>query len=305
MIDYLPEDKVKLQYYIANKEKRLANSFKYYELPIMGIGPEGKSFIELDDYLDLSNLHKIREEYYDGIAKPNNHLVNMIPFGLVPRFVNGGEKCLDSYLMNIYKYDKYDSWEQTRELSFHDVKRYYLNRFNLTKPWRRILHLRKPLPFYEKNKSSDWNSSIENFPLLKKLIESLPFEYMGIALIFRSNEDSPLIIHRDSYARTHSSHHINISLSKQSRKVFLYDSLTEQRDYLKDGVMSYTFNEVDFHGADPQFDHLVLRVDGKFQDWFAKKIGLINGVSFDWNYKKPQEFIKKVGQIKIWNETDI
>lgn len=303
--DYLPENFVKLQYYFSNKDKRKANTFKYYELPTMGLGPEGKSFVELDRYLDLSDLDKVREEYWEGIGKPGNHLVHMVPFGLVPRRINNGEKCLDSYLMNLSKYQKKVPPKAVENLGFHDMKRYYLNYFNLTKSWRRVLHLRKPLPFYQKNEASDWNSSIENFPRLKKLIEGLPFKHMGIALIFRSNEDSPLIIHRDSYTRMHSSHHINISLSKESRKTFIYNSITKQREYLPNGIMSYTFNETDLHGADPQFDHLVLRVDGRFDDAFAKKIGLEDGVSFDWQYDKPQEFIRQVGKIKIWEHTDI
>lgn len=302
--DFLKESEVKFQYQFPNKDDRLANSFKFYDLPIMGMGPEGKPFIELDSYLDLSSIDKVRQEHLENIEKVAKNLVYMTPFGLVPKEINN-EKCLDSYLINCP--DKHLNTPRiiASGLGFHEAKRYFMNYYNLTKSWRKILHLRKPLPFYEKNNPSDWNENIEHFPLIKKLIESLPFKHIGIALIFRSNGNSRLLIHRDSFARNLCSHHINISLSKTTRNVFVYDSIKRERIYLKPNVRSYTFNETDLHGADPQYNHLVLRVDGEFEESFAKKLGLENGVSFDWAYDKPTEFVKQVGKINIWEHTDI
>jgi len=308
--DYIDEAKIKIDYNIVHPcpaiRNRIANSFHYYDAPAMGLGEEGRPFIEADDFVDLSNLDKIQEELQNNIGLATESLVHMIPFGLIPEGIND-EKCLDAFLLNPLKYGiENDNFTFARKITnFHALKRYYVNKFGLTKSWKRVLHLRTPLPFYEKGNPSTWLPIIQHFPYLRQLAESLPFKHMGIGLIFRSNEDTKLLIHRDSYLRNHSMHHLNVSLSKDSRNVFIYDPIKNIRHYLNPSSRCYTFNECDLHGADPQFDHLVLRIDGQFQDWFADHIGLKNGVSFDWAYDRPQEQIKQSGPIKVWNETDV
>jgi len=306
--DYLPENKVKLEYSLDHPSTigRRCNSFKFYDLPPMGLGPSGAPFISLDNYLDLSSIDAVRQEIEDNIHLATASLTPMIPFGLIPEHINN-EKCLDSFLLNPDKYNvSIDSNSYASKLTnYHEVKTYFLNRFNLTRSWKRVLHLRNLLSFYDKGSPSTWNSTSHHFPKLRALIEALPLKHAGIALIFRSNEDSRLLIHRDSYARNHSLHHINISLSKNTRKVFIYDSIKNERIYLDGSTRSYTFNENDLHGAEPQFDHLVLRVDGQFEDWLCKQLEYENNTSFDWAYDKPQAFMREHGKINVWTNTDI
>jgi hypothetical protein len=308
--DYLPEELVKIEYQLDHScdliRNRVANSFRFYDLEAMGIGPEGREFIELDEYLDLSSLPLVHKEFQENLENALPNSVHMIPFGLVPEEINN-EKCLDSYLLNLNRYDpQKDSLSHTKNISnFHDLKQYYLGRFNLIKPWKKVIHFRKPRPFYEKALDTEWNPIVKHFPHTQQLIESLPFKYIGIALVFRANEDAPLIVHRDSYARNLKNHHINIAIDMNPRKVFIYDSVHKTKTYMKPGTMAYTFNETDLHGSEPGYDQLVLRVDGELEDWFADKIGLKNGITFDWSYDKPQNFIKNYGPIKIWQDTDI
>lgn len=308
--DYLDPEQVKIEYHIDHPceaiKNRVANSFKYYEAPPMGLGERGELFIGLDEFIDTTNLDLVVKELNDNIDLARDYLTYMVPFGLVDKEVNG-EKCLDSYLLNPSRYGvTLDNYSYAKNITnFHTLKHYFLGRFNLTQSWKRILHLRKPLPFYEKGNKTDWHPIMGYFPHLKFFIEQLPFEHMGIGLIFRSNEDAPLRIHRDSYLRNHSMHHINISLSTPNRRVFIYDPIEKKKHHLNSSVRCYTFNECDLHGAEPQFDHCVLRIDGKFQDWFANRIGLKNGVSFDWGYDKPQDFIKQNGGIRIWDDLDV
>jgi hypothetical protein len=308
--DYLPESKVKIIYHLDHPhpkvDSRNSNSFRYYDLPPMGLGPEGKLFIPLDEHIDLSDIDGVRCEIEDNMQYAAENLVYMTPFGLIPQHIND-EKCLDSYLLNAEKYGiREDAYSYASKIdNYHALKRYYISKFNITKSWKRVFHFRRPLPFYEKGNPTDWKNNIDRFPKLRRLIESLPFKHMGIALIFRSKEDNRLLIHRDSYARNHCLQHINISLSKQNRRVFVYDPISNTRTYLDSDTRSYTFNECDLHGADPQFDHMVLRIDGQFEDWFCKKLGYENNVSFDWGYYRPQDYIRQVGSINIWNDTDI
>lgn len=306
--DYLSPESVKIEYKIDHPQfrNRIFNSMKYYDLSPMGVGPEGKLFINLDEHLDLSTVDEVRREIEDNIHLATSNLLFMSPFGLIPKKFNN-EQCLDSFLLNPDKYDiKTDAYTYASTINnYHNIKRYYMNKFNLTASWKRVLHLRNLMPFYQKGEPSTWNQSIPYFPKLKALIDSLPFKHMGIGLIFRSNEDNPLLIHRDSYMRNHNLHHLNISLSKMTRRVYVYDAYTGTRTYLDTGARSYTFNECDLHGADPQFDHLVLRIDGQFEDWFCKKLGYDPGVTFDWAYDKPQEFIKTHGKIYVRDTTDI
>jgi len=305
---FLLAEKVKIEYKLNHPKllDRILNSMKYYDLPPMGVGPEGKPFINMDNYLDLSSVDEVRQELENNMYLATDNLLYMTPFGLIPENINN-ERCLDSFLLNPDMHDIItDAYSYASNISnYHAIKRYYANKFNLTSSWKRVLPLRKLVPFYNKGVPSDWNSSIQHFPKLKKLVDSLPFKHIGFGLIFRSNEDSRLLIHRDSYARNNNLQHLSISLSKINRKVFVYDSLSHTKIYLDPTARSYTFNETDLHGADPQFDHLVLRLDGQFEDWLCKKLGYEPGVVFDWAYDKPQEFIKQHGKINMYDSTDI
>jgi len=308
-IEYIDPSNIAINYFISHPNKSLNNriSFKYCDIPTFGVGPNGHPIIDCDEYIDLSLVKIVKDEFINNVGSVSDNLHHMIPFGLVPSELNN-QKCLDSYLINLKKYDQ-DYIEYSKNIThYHDFKNFMAARFNLNRPWKNVLHFKKLKSFFEKNHASDWNDIAPLFPNLIKLVELLPFKHVGYVMIMRSNENTFLDIHRDIYPRNHKCHHINIALDSNywSKPFFIYDPITKTKHYKNKKTISYFFNECDLHGVDKVFNEtLTLRVDGVFEDWFAKKIGVDDGVTFDWAYDKPQDFYKANGGIKIINETDI
>jgi len=305
-LDYINPNDVGFRYNIPHFENSMY-TFKYCNVPLFGCGESGTPIISCDDYFDLNLLNGLEEEFNENIEKAKHRLHYMTPFGIIPNELNG-YKCLDSYLLNIEKYDPGATYkEYIKNIHhYHALKNYMAGRFNLNRPWKNVIHLKKLKSFFEKNDDAEWNDIAYLFPKLIKLVNSLPFKTIGYVMVMRNNEDSHLDIHRDIFPRNHTCHHINIAIDKKPRPVYMYDSLTNTKFYKEANSYSYFFNECDLHGADHIFDErLTLRVDGVFSDWFCEKIGLTNGITFDWAYDKPQEFIKANGSVEIIQDTDI
>lgn len=309
--DYIKPEDAGIYYQVNGVNDSFKNrlyTFKYCDVPLMGCGPAGTPIINCDDYYDTDLLDGLEQEFNQSIAEAKHRLHYMTPFGLIPQKINN-QKCLDSYLLNLDKYEPNSSYTPYIQNinHYHELKNYMLARFNLNRPWKNVIHLKKLKSFFEKNDSAEWNDVAHLFPKLVKLVESLPFKTIGYVMIMRNQEDSKLDIHRDIYPRNHCCHHINIAIDKKPRSVFMYDSHTDTKYYKDSKSFAYFFNEFDLHGADNAFEErLTLRVDGVFEDWFSKSIGLENGVTFDWAYDRPQEFFKQnERKINIIESTDI
>lgn len=308
--DYLDPRDVELWYSVPGVNPEFKNklyTYKYVDVPLFGVGPHGAPIIDCDEWWDTRAVDGVGQEFIDNLHLAWGRLHYMTPFGLVPQELNGA-KCLDSYLLNLDKYDPGHTY--TRYIQnithYHVLKNYMAGRFNLNRPWKNVLHIKKLRTFFEKNDPAEWNDLAVHFPKLVKLVNSLPFKHVGYVMIMRSIEGARLDIHRDIYPRNHGCHHINIAIDGRPRPVFTYCSHTGQRYYKKSDSVSYFFNECDLHGADPvPWEGLTLRVDGVFEDWFAQKLGLEDGATFDWSYDKPQTHINSVGKIKIVEDTDI
>jgi hypothetical protein len=307
--DYINPADAEINYFVKHPNPGINHryTYKYCEVPTFGVGEAGIPIINCDSYFDTSKLAEIKQEFNENISKAKSFLRPMIPFGLVPTDINN-QKCLDSYLVNLDKYDpEGDYIKYSMDIHhYHMFKCFMTNRFNLNRPWKNVIHFRRLKGFFQKNNETEWNESIEFFPKLRALTESLPFKTLGYVMIMRSQEDSQLDIHRDIFPRNHNCHHINIALEPDLKPFFIYDPITREKHYKTKDSHSYFFNECDMHGTDYEFNEtLTMRVDGVFEDWFAEEIGLTNGVTFDWAYDKPQDFVKANGGIKIYHDTDI
>ena len=285
-------------------------TFKYYDAPIMGVGPESKPFIRIDNYIDTSNFGEIYEE----IERNKDQLVpftkGLVLNGVVPNEINNGVKSIDSYLTNQEKYLNFDYVSGIKDLqTLSLVKSYFYKHFNITEAWQGVCHMREYSTYANKNQPSKWLNHAQYFPKLTKFIESLPYRVLGYALFFISNgNDEPVFVHRDIFHKAHhKSNFINIMFDKKPRPFFLYDAITKEKVYLDNDCCMYMFNESDLHGVDPETDvRYMLRVEGLFNDDFATEIGLRKHTdyfeSFDWSYNKPQQTLS---QIKIYEDTDL
>jgi len=307
--NYIDPNDVMINYKINHKSKSVQNriSFKHCDLPIFGVGPYGIPVINCDPYIDISLLGGLEEEFNNNLHHASTQLHKMIPFGLVPFSINQ-EKCIDSYLINLDKYDSLGQYKSygDNNLHYHEFKDMVCTQFKLNKPWHDVLHIRELKSFFEKNHPSRYNKVAMYFPKLCKFIDSLPFESVGYAMVMRNKPNNYLNVHRDIFMQNHSCHHINVAIDLKPRKFFVYDSIEKIKIYKTENSLSYFFNECDLHGADSVDDmRLTLRVDGIFTDKFAQSIGLERGKTFDWYYDKPQDYIKQVKKIPILDETDI
>lgn len=284
-------------------------TFKHCNLPIMGVGPEGPSnpFLYFDHILDLSQLDPIYDEV---LAAEKNQLVQynkIVANGLISTEANN-QKCIESYIANIQKYASDDKWKNDiKKLTRKgDIKNYFYDYFNIRAAWEGIAMFRKYSASYQqKTQPSEWLAIIENFPLLKKFVESLPFKHVGYVMIFKSCKDNPVLIHRDYYPTNHQVNFINFRLSPQPRPFYLYDLVKKEKVYLNPNYRSYFFNEIDPHGIDTEdTTGLTLRVEGQFLDSFKSKINLNQSDVFNWDFEHCRDFLK-TGQFYIEQSTDI
>lgn len=282
-------------------------SFKYYNLPLAGVGPQSVPIVYLDDLVDKSELPAIHEEVL-ACRDLDRYWKQLTLNGVCPKEFNGGVKAIDAILHHLD--DKYDPEHAYVEhikdrKTLSEIKRYFYERFGMKEAWEGIVHLRHYTTFAEKSKPSFWLDYTQHMPKLKRLVESLPFKSLGYALFFKTTANQPVWIHRDSYARRHFSHFINVKLDAKPRPFFLYDCTTGERTYLKSDANVYFFNENDFHGIDPEPEsRLTLRVEGVFTDEFQERLGILNQPTFDWSYELPRKFLES-GQLFVEDDTDI
>ena len=285
------------------------NSYRHCNLPIMGVGPKGpeNSFLCFDQHLDLSDLDQINHEIKMGESLNKVKFNKILANGIVPTEVNG-QKCIDSYLANLDKYQHDSVWKKDTDLLTRkgDIKTYFHNYFNIPMPWDGIAMFREYTASYqEKSNPSKWLSLIDSFPTLKNFVDRLPFDYVGYVMVFKSVPNKPVLIHRDFYPTNHNVNFINFRLSTASRPFFLYDFITKSKKYLPADSKSYFFNEIDAHGLDAETaSHYTLRVEGRFKKDFRNLIGLNENDVFNWDYSHCKNFLDS-GQFIIEQNTDL
>lgn len=284
-------------------------TFRHCNLPIMGVGPNGHSnpFLYFDKYFDTKLLKQIRNEVVAAEEKKLLSFNKIVANGLIPTKINN-QKTVDSYIDNIAKYAKDDTWiESINKLKRKgDIKIFFHDYFGIKTAWEGLAMFRKYNASYEdKSKPSDWLDSIVYYPTLQKFVESLPFKYVGYVMIFKSNGKNPVLTHRDYYPTNHNVNFINFRLEQKKRPFFLYDLHTHTKKYVDQESDSYFFNEIDAHGLDIENEsRMTLRVEGQFLEAFKEQIGLLKTDTFNWEFEHCDAFLKN-GLFKIEQSTDI
>lgn len=299
------EVKVKLPHPIVSE----FITYRHCNLPLMGVGPNGPSnlFMYFDKFFDTSVLKKIKDEVSASEEKKIVSFNKIVANGIVPTEFNN-QKSIDSYIDNITKYAKDDSWKETIQKFTRkgDIKVFLHDYFNLKVAWEGIAMFRKYDGTYEnKSKPSEWLGLIEHLPTMQKFIDSLPFKYIGYVMIFKSSGHNPVLVHRDYYPTNHNVNFINFRLDQKPRPFYLMDAYSKEKKYIDPKYDCYFFNEIDPHGLDTEDGpRLTMRVEGQFTDEFSKAIGLNSADTFNWNYEHCQKFLNS-GHFRIESSTDI
>ena len=279
-------------------------TFKFVKSNYLGVFNKSAPFIYFDDFVARDLVESAQQEIKlsESILKQNSKLLSVN--GIVPSEVNGGVKSLDSLLMHLENYMSTEQLQHFSKLKYLSELKEYINSVaGQKKNWDLFVHLRQYSGFDNKNNGSDWLPFMKHLPALKALIESLPFEKVGYAVLFYSNPCSPVYIHRDIFPREHDSTFISIDLNLKPREFFIYDALKKEKICKSKNHYSFMFNESDLHGAEPDpQQHVTLRIQGSFSQEFKKAIGIDGQKAFSWTNDRAQDLLLK--NYEILDKTD-
>tara|TARA_R110000765_G_scaffold409241_1_gene507387 strand:+ start:176 stop:835 length:660 start_codon:yes stop_codon:yes gene_type:complete len=208
-----------------------------------------KALIELDEYLDLTDLDDVNEEFLNSIDK--------VPFRCMSDFEYGKDPA-------IYPLDHSDN------IPVKGILYFLLRHRNFSRNHHRPNGYSLDDDYYLTDKHKHWEDSViyKHFPKLKKLISKMPFKGVGrmIAVFSRSSVKS--VIHRDHDENNWRQEFIWLRLNKK-KKVFLLEN--HEPIYIKGS--SGWFDSFKYHGTESQDDIAVsVRIDGEFTQEFREKL---------------------------------
>lgn len=280
-------------------EKQIGNqiipSFDYKEYGINGVGKNRHPIISMDRYINHDHDLDLHIESCKGLALCEDFKMGMV-FGALPpeevkRFDN--HDCWSEVLHNLEKYDPTGvhsrALEDLAERSSNPQQAMYKYAYyamGAVIPWFFACYLKKN-EFNKKTKDvGEWTENAKYFPNVIKYLDSLPFKEIGRVLFFTSYPKAGVAMHRDSIVAEHKDHNINLFFESGWRPSFIWDEKRKEKVYLEKGARSYFFNNRDYHGVDPEpVFRYTLRVDGTFTDELCEELGLVNGYTWNWNYK--------------------
>jgi len=230
-------------------------NIKHTDDPINGIN--GKSFVSFDDFCDF-DIDRMNEEICLGLAKIDTYKVPTVPGKIPPK--------LKTHSNEVYEFDVLYNYqgnvEKFKDMDYQQIRKYFFYNKEITLPWYFVVDL-KPNTLLNKSKDlHPWNQISDMFPYTKQCIEKMPFSEIGRVVIYGSWPESKVPCHRDNLPTTDFEHHINFNPGGY-RPVYVYDSKTDNKQYLPETYKFYAYNTTDYHGVDPlsTFSYTV-RVDG-------------------------------------------
>lgn len=297
--------------------------FKWYEVGLLGCGPNSYPWIDLEKYIRWpTNINAIVEELQNQLL-----LAGHRPGGgtcLLPKELNGynfithyeyfAEKYVPLEVRNSFtSYKELDAWVALNlgkpiwECALilkkqPDHSRYWTGKHCLGAEWQDPEIQRD---YNNTSNTSGVTGKINGpIPLTKDWINGLEtylFKHIGRVLVYANKIGQAVPTHRDYPINTygHNAHFVNIQLTTSNRKAFVYDEVTKEKIYTTS--RAYMFNESDCHGVDAEDEqHFTIRIDGEFQDWVQKELNFINGQVFSVGYKNSY----KLQQLKIIEPID-
>jgi len=272
--------------------------FDYEEYGINGVGNKCLPIISMDKYIDHSLDDTLHIECCKGLAISNNYKMGMV-YGAMPpeesvRF--DGKNCWTVMLNQLEQYDPTGKHRVaieeiintvTKEDRITAVYKYCYFALGSVIPWFYALYLKKS-NFFDKTKDTGvLTEDAKLFPNLLEYLETLPFKTIGRVLFFTTYPNAGVATHRDSIVAEHKDHNINLFFSGGWRPSYIWDEITKEKVYLEQNARSYFFNNRDYHGVDPEpIFRYTLRVDGTFTDDLTEELGLEDGHTWKWSYKK-------------------
>lgn len=250
-------------------------SFDYIETPIIGVGKQHEPFVNMEQYVDLTNADRIHKEIVFGLSKIDEYgwpeVVGAMPPGFQGSFEAEIYRSLKDREDQDYHRDILNSLTDEKQR-----RKYAIFALGALPPWWFSVMIRHS-GFMEKAKMGreKWTKDAHHFPLLCDFIESCSaFTEIGRVLLFCTYPGVPVPPHRDFIVKTHSDHNINVFFDG-GRRSYVYDCQTNQKSYIDPEWRAYFFNNRDYHGvdADEKFRY-TLRIDGTFTQKVCQDLNL-------------------------------
>ena len=276
--------------------RQIITSFDYAEYGINGVGKNQQPIVSMDRYINHDQDFDLHIECCKGLALCNDFKMGMVYGAIPPEEVQrfGNHDCWTEILHNLEKVDNgevhrkvLEELSLTAENPQQAMYKYAYYALGAVIPWFFACYLKKN-DFGKKTKDvGEWTDNAKYFPNVIKYLETLPFKEIGRVLFFTTYPKAGVAIHRDSIVATHKDHNINLFFDGGWRPSFIWDEKKKEKVYLEKGARSYFFNNRDYHGVDPEpVFRYTLRVDGTFTDEVCEDLGLVNGYTWNWSYKK-------------------
>ena len=195
-----------------------------------------KYLIELDEYLDLTELELVEKEFANSVNKVPKKYINTFRANGYP--LEKGVTYRDG-VNTIYLRDLKPEYEKIDNYSMIDKSIYW-----------------EDFPVYD------------YFPILKKLISKTPFKDIGRILIVYSKDIIDSIIHRDHISVECCNEFIWLRSNKNKR---IFVMINGERIYIKG--YSCWFDSREFHGSEVTEKYSMgVRIDGEFTSDFREKL---------------------------------
>jgi len=265
--------------------------FEYEEYGVQGAGIKNTPIVNMDKYIDHSQDTELHYECLKGLAMNEHNFKMGMFFGALPPFEEKQRQgrswtSIANDLDLNSQHGKIIKELIEKDGTYKSAYRYMYYGMNAVIPWFFGLYL-KENSFVDKTGGGEWTKASEDFPLLKKYLESLPFKHIGRVLFFCTYPGTGVATHRDAHLADHKDHNINLFFEGGSRPSFVWDEITKEKIYLDSSAKSYFFNNRDYHGVDPEPNfRYTLRVDGTFTDELCNELGLENGYTWSEKFKK-------------------
>lgn len=249
---------------------------------MLGLGPNKKPFLYLDDFMPKDiDFETLNTDIAKGIAVSSWN----------KRYVSSGvhedwaTEEITPYVRTLQDHLTKDQVEIFSSFKTTDEKLKFITCL-LPVPhpfW--VLYLRNNKRIDSsgiKNKSvaqdCQWTENAKNFPLLVDLINQMPFEGIGRVLLFMTESNNKTVPHYDAGTQQQrvekgNDDFIWFTTSKHAKNIFVYNDETKEKYYADLDKKFVWFNEMDYHGTDPvPYFSFSVRIDGKFSPDVKKQL---------------------------------
>lgn len=227
-------------------------------------------FAYLDNYIIEPNWQQLHAEVCHGIAVSQWHK-RFVSSGVADKFRH---REITPYLMNVESNLDETALKYFQSLTDTDQRIKFLNAYGPIPHPFWVIYLRnnrriERTGILNKSVGADcqWTADSENFPNLVEFIKSMPFAEIGRVIIFMTEANNSTLPHFDDIERyvRPSDDFVWFTTKPNSKKIFVYDTVSDQKFYPDHDKKFIWFDEMNYHGTD-SVDHFSfsVRIDGCF-----------------------------------------